>query len=288
LANEYADYFTTPEEYDAQHYEGAATIYGRTSSLALQDVLTELAGDLVSGKPAPAPYSYDPVNGIGGDAGAAPFPTGATSATVNIQPAPTAERLGHPSFTWQGGQRGYDRPLDRAFVEIQRQTGGGWTTVDSDLGLNMLWTVNEHGVYYAHWEAPLTEQTGTYRFAVHANRYELTSEPFKLGPSTALSVKRVSAGLGKVAISLAYPSPIHHDAVGDPPGDFQASLTARPEHADSGKVTFLVDGKPKTVTAGQNGTFTVSAAPGSKIEVKPGAARDQYGNTNGSVLVFTS
>src|SRR5204862_8220351 len=33
LANEYADYFTTPEEYDAQHYEGAATIYGRTSSL---------------------------------------------------------------------------------------------------------------------------------------------------------------------------------------------------------------------------------------------------------------
>src|SRR5919197_1462499 len=86
LANEYADYFTTPEEYDAQHYEGAATIYGRASSVALQETLARLAGDLVTHRPAPAPYSYDPVNGIGGDAGAAPFPTGATSATVNIQP----------------------------------------------------------------------------------------------------------------------------------------------------------------------------------------------------------
>jgi neutral ceramidase len=288
LANEYADYFTTPEEYDAQHYEGAATIYGRTSSLALQDVLTELAGDVVSGRPGPAPYSYDPVNGIGGDAGAAPFPTGATSATVNIQPAPTAERLGHPSFTWQGGQRGYDRPLDRAFVEVQRQTGAGaWTTVDSDLGLNILWYVNEHGVYYTHWEAPLGAPTGSYRFAVHANHYELTSDAFKLGPSTALAVKRASAPLGKVAITLDYPPAIHHDKVGDPPGDFQQSLTARPDHASSGKVTFLVNGQPKTATAGPNGTFAITAAPGSRIEVKPGAAEDQYGNRNGNNLVLT-
>ncbi|HEU4977375.1 MAG TPA: neutral/alkaline non-lysosomal ceramidase N-terminal domain-containing protein, partial [Solirubrobacteraceae bacterium] len=36
LANEYADYFTTPQEYDAQHYEGAATIYGRSSADALE------------------------------------------------------------------------------------------------------------------------------------------------------------------------------------------------------------------------------------------------------------
>ena len=42
LANEYADYFTTPEEYDAQHYEGAATVYGRASSVALQETLVQL------------------------------------------------------------------------------------------------------------------------------------------------------------------------------------------------------------------------------------------------------
>ncbi len=64
LANEYADYFTTPEEFDAQHYEGGATIYGRASSVAIQEALVALAGDLAAGKPAPAAYPYDPTNGV--------------------------------------------------------------------------------------------------------------------------------------------------------------------------------------------------------------------------------
>jgi hypothetical protein len=172
---------------------------------------------------------------------------------------------------------------------VQRQdAGGSWTTVDSDLGLNILWYVNEHGVYYTHWEAPLSARPGNYRFAVHANHYELTSDPFKLGPSTALSAKRATAPPGKAAITLDYPPAIHHDAVGDPPGDFQESLTARPDHAASGEVTFLVNGRPKKATEGPNGAFTVSAAPGSQIEVKPGAARDEYGNANGNHLTFTA
>ena len=119
LANEYADYFTTPEEYDAQHYEGGATVYGRASSVAIQEALTALAGDLAAGKPAPPPYPYDPTNGASPDG--APFPAGAASGKITAQPAATAERLGHPAVSWQGGPRGYDRPLDSAFVTVQRQ-----------------------------------------------------------------------------------------------------------------------------------------------------------------------
>src|SRR4051794_2810956 len=121
LANEYADYFTTPEEYDAQHYEGGATVYGRASSDALQQALAQLAGDLVAGRPAPAAYAYDPTNGVGADAGAAPFSSGATTAKLKSQPAAMVGRLGHPSFSWQGGPRGFDRPLDRAFLAVERR-----------------------------------------------------------------------------------------------------------------------------------------------------------------------
>jgi len=39
-----------------QHYEGGATVYGRASSVALQEALVALAGNLAAGKPAPDPY----------------------------------------------------------------------------------------------------------------------------------------------------------------------------------------------------------------------------------------
>ena len=116
LANEYADYFTTPEEYDAQHYEGAATVYGRASSVALQETLVKLTRALVTGTTAPRPYAYDPRNGVG--AKAPPFPRGAKRGNLIAQPKRGARRLLHPTVVWQGAPRGYDRPLDRAFVKV--------------------------------------------------------------------------------------------------------------------------------------------------------------------------
>src|SRR5919201_1652488 len=138
FANEYADYFTTPEEYDAQHYEGAATIYGRTSSEALKGTLVGLTRALVAGGPAPAAYPYDPRHGVA--VTARPVPTGPASAAAVAEPDPTARRLEHPSFSWRGGPRGYDRPLDRAFVLVQRRTRPGWSTTDSDPRLGILWS----------------------------------------------------------------------------------------------------------------------------------------------------
>lgn len=61
----------------------------------------------------------------------------AGEATALEQPA-DAERLEHPTFVWQGGPAGQDRPLHRAFVTIQRRGARGWRTVDDDLGLRIL------------------------------------------------------------------------------------------------------------------------------------------------------
>src|SRR4051812_11162259 len=129
LANEYADYFTTPEEYDAQHYEGAATVYGRASSVALQEALVKLTRTMVTGKTAPKAYAYDPRNGV--KATAAPFSHGAEDGELIKQPSRGTKRLLHPTLTWQGGPRGFDRPLERAFVRVQRRTGHRWRTVSS-------------------------------------------------------------------------------------------------------------------------------------------------------------
>jgi neutral ceramidase len=52
-ANEYAQYITTPEEYSAQHYEGASTLFGPHTLEAYQQVAAQLATAIAKGKPSP-------------------------------------------------------------------------------------------------------------------------------------------------------------------------------------------------------------------------------------------
>ncbi|MEM9946187.1 MAG: neutral/alkaline non-lysosomal ceramidase N-terminal domain-containing protein [Cyanobacteria bacterium P01_D01_bin.36] len=51
-ANDYSLYITTKEEYEKQHYEGAATLYGPYTLAAYQQELTQLAKGLVNGSEA--------------------------------------------------------------------------------------------------------------------------------------------------------------------------------------------------------------------------------------------
>ena len=136
-ANEYASYFTTPEEYDAQHYEGGTTVYGPASGPFLTASLADLARPAGRRRPAPAPHRFDPTLGLRPTA----RPVSARApraARVLAQPRATA-RLGHARLRWRGGGSGTDRPLDRPFVAVQRHTARGWRTTDTDLGLSILW-----------------------------------------------------------------------------------------------------------------------------------------------------
>ena len=85
---------------------------------------------------------------------------------------------------------------------------------------------------------------------------------------------------------LDYPKPAVQENVGDPAPDSSASLTARPSHARSGRVTFVVDGRRITRSASRNGRFVVHASPGDHVAIRPGAARDQHGNANGAGISF--
>jgi neutral ceramidase len=246
LANDFIQYLTTPEEYDRQHYEGGSQLYGRVAGNMVMQQLAGLAGLMAQGKPAPEAYPFDPENGIPGDA--EPFPAGAEKGVVVAQPKAT-RRLEHAVFKWQGGERGMDRPVDRAFAAIERRVGKRWVRATDDLGIQIMWAVDDSGGYTARWEPSRWMPLGTYRFAVDANRYKLASEPFRLSYSTALTAAVTDIHGGKASIELEYPNAAYQD-------DF----TYRPRVAGR-----FVRKTGSTVVAG--------------------ALRDRWGNRNGLKLI---
>lgn len=63
MANAYAGYTTTPEEYSVQHYEGASTLFGREQLGALQGVLSRLTAAIGADQPVdslPPPELVEP------------------------------------------------------------------------------------------------------------------------------------------------------------------------------------------------------------------------------------
>jgi len=260
LANEYLSYFTTPEEYQAQHYEGGSSMYGEFASYRLLDVLTDLGKRLASGAADPPPDSTDLRNGVTA-AGTAPSGTGATSATATAQPA-TTQRLQQAVYTWQGGPGGLDLPVDtatspgHAFVTIRRMVGGAWIPVTDDLGTQIYWGVDGNGVYTAHWEVPLDATLGSYDMLVTANHYTLTSSPFTVTPSLRLAVTAPSAG----SLHVGYPA-----------AAYNSDITFRPADIAGGRVSGVA--------------ITGATAPGTTVAA--GAAQDAFGNCNGTAFGTT-
>ena len=264
LANEYISYFTTPEEYEAQHYEGGSTLYGKVESLVIQFGLTDLATDLAQNKPAPAPYEFDPRNGV--IASAPAFGTGAKTATAKTQPTDTT-RLARAAFAWTGGERGLDRPLDKRFLAVQRRVGRRWRTVTDDLGMQMDWSVDDSNVYTANWEVPLSAPRSAYRFVVTANHYRLVSKAFAVKSGPLLKAQPVGGG-----ITLAYP-----------PAITDVDITARPALASGGTVVYTLGGRRHKVTSRRSGIPVPAGA-----HIAAGDARDRYGNVNSNDVTMSS
>ena len=289
LANEYQGYFTTPEEYAWQAYEGGQTNFGKYSANLLIEQTGLLADSMAAGGPAPAAYPFDPTNGLEPDH--TPFPDGAETGEVLAQPG-LAARLSRPMFSWRGGARGTDRPLDRAFVRVERRVDGGWRRVHDDLGTTVEWRVegNEQvplgprylveaneGRYAARWEVPLDTAPGRYRFVVTAKQYRLDSAPFRVVRGSLLEVAPVRAAAGRAAFTLAYPQPEPY-----------ADLTWRPQVARGVPVTVRVAGERVQVTPTARGVFVVAADPGDRVVVPAGTVGDPYGNRTARRTAFTA
>ncbi len=271
LANDFIQYLTTPEEYGLQHYEGGTTLFGQASGVFVQERLAQLVHAIAEREPAPAPDPFDPRNGVTDDEPR--YDRGSEDATVLGQPS-KARRLGHPSFSWSGGERGLDRPLDRAFVTVERRTKGGWHRADSDLGLRIQWTVDDDGTYTTRWEPGLGASIGRYRFVISANRYRLRSKAFRLRRSHALDARLLESGGGRAVVGLGYPKAVENE-----------DLTWRPER---GAIAQLRADLPNRVSLALRGRRAVLTGPaGTSVTLPAGSLRDRHGNASANELHLT-
>ncbi len=287
LAGEYQGYFTSPREYAWQAYEGGQTNFGKFSSTLLVEKSAALARTLARDGAAPTPYAFDPTNGLEPDE--TPYPTGATEAVALTQPD-DVPRLEQAQFGWRGGARGTDRPLDRAFVTVQRRVRGGWRPAYDDRGTTIAWQVrgNEavplgpgyvkeanEGRYSARWEVPGDARPGRYRFVVTAQRYRIASKAFGVRASRALAVQSVRARAGRAAFTLGYPEAVPYD-----------DLTYRPAVARDARAVVRVGGHRRVLRVNRQGIFDFRVEPGTPVRVV--RVRDRWGNGNREAARFTA
>lgn len=154
LANEYLSYFATPQEYEAQHYEGASTLYGPASGPLIQYELNRLANDSdPSCCEAKGPFGrrwYDP--GFGPDSnlrdvGAEPYfhDDGLEEVLQDLNDKRPRRRLPH-FIWWDELEPQFASPPDPEAqvtprVVIERKNGNSWDILETDHGIGLV-TVN--------------------------------------------------------------------------------------------------------------------------------------------------
>ena len=286
LANDYNGYFTTPEEYDQQHYEGGHTTFGKHSEALLRRTFVEIATDMVANpENDPAPISMQRARTLqtGVDA-----PVGKAGEGRLVRgPSGPVERLSTVTLTWEGVGEGRDRPIGDPFVRLERYVTAGetWETVTTDLGLGFVWMV-EGNRYTARYDLSRDIQPGEYRFRVTsagvetaaAGGYELITDPFEVVPATNLRVRGVALeGDETLVFRGQYPPP-----------NPEKHLRTRPISPDGGTVTFTINGDEYVAEWDDTHEGWVATVPGIRpddaVQVPSGGLEDSAGNRSGGPL----
>jgi neutral ceramidase len=201
-ANAYIHYVTTPEEYDAQRYEGGSTLFGRWELGAFVQAASALARAMADGVPvAPGPRPPDlsgrPRRGRhgrrhrGGDEAPPGQRFGDLVAGTRDRYAPGEQVLvafvaAHPANDLRRGD---------TFVEVQHAEPGGWRTVadDGDWSTKLRWARTGRRAWRitVTWDIPPTTPAGRYRICYHGDRADRhgrlapiggVTEPFEVSP----------------------------------------------------------------------------------------------------------
>ncbi len=187
-ANDYSGYVATREEYELQHYEGAATLFGPWTQAAYQQEFARLASDMAAGRnsasheaplemrgavrPTPLGTAYDRA-----------LPDAAFGDLVEDAPAACTRGSVVRACFWTGSPRNGFQP-DRRYAAIERQVGGKWQAVAQagDWEVKCRWTqpptdpsagdkrLAAHQ-FVVEWEIPPDAPLGDYRI-VHAGVYK--------------------------------------------------------------------------------------------------------------------
>ncbi|MFJ9624356.1 neutral/alkaline ceramidase [Streptomyces sp. NPDC101181] len=193
-ANAYSQYVTTPEEYDAQNYEGGSTLYGRYTLPAYQQEYARIAESLRAGSAldrGPTPpdesgrqfsfqtgvvYDNPPAGKRFGDVLKAPEASYARGSTATVEFA-----TGHPKNNLRRGS---------TFLEVQRLENGSWKRVldDGDWETTYRWTrlngLTGTSKATVTWKTGADTAPGAYRVVHHGDAKNLLG---KITPFTGTS-----------------------------------------------------------------------------------------------------
>jgi neutral ceramidase len=210
MANGYLSYMATPEEYDALHYEGSFTLYGRQQGPHVQQGLTALATALAAGAAGPAGMAEPPSTAIVLD-DLPPLLPQPDPTEVLAQPAPVA-RFAQTRFVWTGG----DPAVDDPHVTVERRDGGTWVPVTSDDGFEDLVTFRHPdrltGNEWTYtWEPSACTPIGEHRVVVHGTSvdgpYEVESAPFTVAAAAPAAPGELHTDGGTVWFRAVFPEP---------------------------------------------------------------------------------
>jgi neutral ceramidase len=129
LANEYAHYVTTPEEYAMQGYEGGSNLFGPNSLSAYEEILSGLADHLQRGEQPvsqakPLDLSRKQVRlrpGVFFDTA----PSGKVFGSVYEEPSPSYDRGNLVKLTFWGAHPNNAVGLIKSYLSVERESEGG-------------------------------------------------------------------------------------------------------------------------------------------------------------------
>lgn len=176
-ANAYSSYCTTPEEYDAQQYEGGSTMFGRNTLPAYQQGYAQLAAAMRAGAdvprgPAPRDLSaFQP--GFGADVPFDAPPAGRVFGDVLIQPAARVAPGAQAAVEFVTGHPKNDLHRGGTYFEVQRRHDNSWVrhADDGDWDTKYHWRREGSNASVARitWDVPTDAPAGTYRIQHFGN-----------------------------------------------------------------------------------------------------------------------
>ncbi|NIJ13760.1 neutral ceramidase [Saccharomonospora amisosensis] len=197
-SNGYFHYVTTPQEYDAQHYEGGSTLFGRWQLPALRQTAAELATALRDGRELrpgqpPADLSRNQLSPQPPVLLDTPMP-GTAFGDVLTQPSPSYPPGSRVRVTFSGAHPSNDLRRGGTYLEVQRREGQGWRTVADDGDWSTIFRFTRTGPTTSEitvtWDVPASAK-GTYRVRYHGDARDALGRVRSFtGTSTQFQVNR--------------------------------------------------------------------------------------------------
>ena len=198
-ANGYIHYVTTPEEYDAQRYEGGSTLFGRWELGALQQTVAELADAMHTGRPVDPGTPPKDISRRHRKTHPAPSTDeagpGAVFGDVVVGPRGAYVPGQRVAVTFVSAHLNNDLHRGGTYLEVQRADPDGWSTVfdDGDWSTRLRWERLDGGRSEATvvWDIPDATGAGDYRIRFHGDAVDATGSlhPFT-GTTRTFAVDR--------------------------------------------------------------------------------------------------